>query len=240
MDLLPLRFEDVGRAYGRRWALVGVDLTVGPGEVVGLWGPNGAGKTTLLRIAAGLEVPTRGRCTWAGRDDRLDDPRARGGLGWVAHGSHLYPLLSARENLALAVKLRGACGLRSRPPRAVLEELGLAEHADRPVRTFSRGMVQRLAIARMLVGTPRLVLLDEPMTALDRTGRAVVTSAIRRLAETGAAVVITSHDPSVHGALAHRVVCLERGRVRAVLDRDERADLAATLLAAEDAPLRAP
>lgn len=241
MDLLPLRFEDVGRAYGRTWALRGIDLEVRRGTVVGLWGPNGAGKTTMLRIAAGLEVPSHGCCTWAGDPRRLVDPRARGGLGWMAHGTHLYPWLSAEENLALLVRLRRSLGLASADPRAALERVGLEKRATEPVRTFSRGMAQRLSFARVLVGRPQLVLLDEPMTALDASGRRLVTAAIHGLVEEGAAVLLSSHDPEVHASLADRVVCLEQGRVRARVDRAPEASFAARLsdaLGTAEAPVR--
>ncbi len=218
-SLLPLELCRVSRVFGRAVALRDVDLTLAGGEVVGLLGPNGAGKTTLLRIAAGLDVPSRGVCTWCGDAARLDTVAGRGRLAFVAHTVQLYPLLTARENLALFARLRAAAGLASEPVDEWLARVGLGEHGDRLARTFSRGMLQRLALARALMTTPDLLLLDEPFTALDREGRVWLAGELRAQAARGAAVLLSSHDLDAVLEVTDRVLLLRAGRCVARIPR---------------------
>ena len=158
--------ENAEKWFGLNPALANVSLRVQQGEFVVLLGRNGAGKSTLLRVMARLVKPNRGRVRICGVDVARDPERGRERIGLVAHQTFLYPGLSARENLRLHARLHGIVGACERVA-AALSDAGLDLSADRPVRGFSRGMQQRLAIARATLHGPELVLLDEPFTGLD-------------------------------------------------------------------------
>ncbi|MDP3714072.1 MAG: ABC transporter ATP-binding protein [Mycobacteriales bacterium] len=179
-----------------------------PGEVVALVGPNGAGKTTLLRGLAGL-APATGPVLLDGVDVAGLPPERRG-IGWVAQGGLLFPHLSARDNVAYGLRGRDR---RGRALRA-LEGLGIADLADRRPAQLSGGQAARVALARALVTAPRLVLLDEPLAALDATTRADVRRVLRAALSGGPApALVVTHDPVDALALADRVVVLEDGAV---------------------------
>lgn len=210
--ILPAELRGITCRFGRKAVLRGVDLSVGAGEIVGLLGHNGAGKTTLFSILVGLRQPDDGVRRFAGRDLPDVELEVRARLAWLAHNPQLYPLLSARENLELFVDLAGAARPADAPsPVAVLEQLGLAEVIDRPVGTFSRGMAQRVALARALTLAPELLILDEPFTALDRAGRALLAELLRAEAARGAAVLLSSHDLDVVAEVVDRAVLLHGG-----------------------------
>ena len=175
-----LAAHGVTARFGYRRVFDGVTLSLGGGEVLGLVGPNGAGKTTLLRVFAGLLKPT------AGAVDR------NGTVGLVAHHSMAYDALTAQENLAFAARL---WGLRQAGRiDDVLEKLGLVRWKDQRVGTFSRGMTQRLAIARALLHDPDILLLDEPFDGLDDTGVSDVLHVLRDLVGRGRAIVLVTHQ----------------------------------------------
>jgi heme ABC exporter ATP-binding subunit CcmA len=201
-----VRCRGLERRFGDRRALAGVDLEVGDGEVMLLTGPNGAGKTTLLRILATVLKPTAGTAEVAGHvlPDQANAARSR--VGYAGHEALVYPGLTARENLELYAALHGA------PERAVgeaLDRVGLAIRAGTRVSELSRGMRQRLSLARATLHGPSVLLLDEPTTGLDEDGRGVLRSL---LAGDGAAVVAT-HEPEWFAGVAGRSVRLEAGRV---------------------------
>lgn len=223
----PLRLRRIVHRFGRHGVLRGVDLEVAPGEIVGLVGPNGAGKTTLLSIAVGLVQPTGGE-RWFGdtRADEVELPQ-RARLAYVSHGTQLYPRLSAQENLELFVRLRAAAGARVDRDRDLIAELGLDAARAEPVGRFSRGMAQRLALARALVGVPDLLLLDEPFTSLDRDGRALLVQVLRAERARGAAILLSSHDLDALSQVADRAVVLGGGRVVARVDRSPDASASA-------------
>lgn len=205
--LLTLR--GIGKHFGRLAVLRGLDLDLGGGEIVGLIGANGAGKSTLLSIIAGLMPPSRGERSFAGSDAVDRDERAR--FAVVSHTAQTYPRLTALENLALFAKLRAQAGAHSEPLLPTLERLGLAYAAERQAGTFSRGMLQRLALARALLGRPEMLLLDEPFTALDRPGRALLATVLAEERDRGAAILLISHDLEALVSVADRVVLLEGG-----------------------------
>lgn len=220
-EVTPLELRGIGKRFGRLAVLRGVDLRVDGGEVVGLIGANGSGKTTLLSIAMGLLAPTEGERWLGGQAAPQVELEQRSKIAFVAHTTQLYPRLSARENMALFAELRHAAGVESAPADPLLERLGLADAADRLVGTFSRGMMQRLALARALAGRPALLLLDEPFTSLDRPGRDRLTEVLADEREAGLAVLLSSHDYDAVVASTDRVVLLERGRLRGEARRDD-------------------
>lgn len=202
------------RRFGAVTALDRVDFTVAAGELVLLLGANGAGKTTLLRILAGLARPLKGTVLVAGRDLHAD-PDARRAVGFLSHSALLYEDLTPRENLAFAASLHQLHDSAATIVRA-LEVAGLAARADRPTRGCSRGMLQRLALARATLHQPQVLLLDEPFTGLDAQASRVLVSQLMAHREQGRAVVAVTHDPEVPWSVATRVVLLEAGKV--VLD----------------------
>ena len=211
-SIAPLELRGLGKRFGRLGVLRAIDLSVVPGEIVGLLGANGCGKTTLLSIAAGLLPPSSGERRW-GALAELDLP-ARLRLAFVAHSTQLYARLSARENLALPIELRRVAGERRNDDiDHLLERVGLAHAADRLAGTFSRGMQQRLAIARALLGAPELLLLDEPFTALDHGGRATLGRILLEERERGAAILLSSHDLDAVADYTDRAVAMGEGRI---------------------------
>jgi len=226
-SILPVELRGINCRFGRKAVLRGVELEVGAGEIVGLLGQNGAGKTTLFSILVGLMQPDAGSRWFAGEEHREVELEVRARLAWLAHSPQIYPLLSARENVELFVDLAGDARPSDAPsPVSVLERLGLGEVIDRPVGTFSRGMAQRVALARALALKPELLILDEPFTALDRGGRALLGELLRAEAAGGAAVLLSSHDLDVVAGVVDRAVLLEDGvisgtAVRAVDDDDD-------------------
>lgn len=212
---LALRVRDLGRRFGPVTALAGVALDVSPGEGILLLGGNGAGKSTLLRMTAGLIRPTTGRVMF-GPDfaHGPEAPSARLAIGYLGHKSLLHDYLSARENIELYARLYGASAARAAErAESLLAEVGLSRAADRPARGFSRGMYQRLALARALVHRPGLLLLDEPSTGLDVEGRAMLDAALAAQRADGVTLLHVSHHAESALRLADRVLVLKRGRL---------------------------
>jgi ABC-type multidrug transport system ATPase subunit len=222
----PLELVGIGKRFGRLSVLRGVDLRVEAGEVVGLIGANGSGKTTLLNIAVGLLPPSEGERRLGGQPAPQVELHQRTRIAFVTHTTQLYPRLTARENMALSGQLREAAGADAAPIDPLLERLGLAHAADRIVGTFSRGMMQRLALARALLGRPQLLLLDEPFTALDRPGRERLAEVLVQERAAGLAVLLSSHDYDAVVAVTDRVVLLEDGRLRGEARRGKGAEAA--------------
>ena len=209
---------EVGLTLGR--LQLEVELAVGTGELVVLLGPNGAGKTTLLRALAGLLALDRGRVVLDGAV--LEDaaagawvPTERRPIGFVFQDYLLFPHLSALENVAFGLRARGLGRAEARRRAgAWLDRVGLAGHAGARPRALSGGQAQRVALARAMVSEPRLLLLDEPLAALDAATRAEVRRDLRRhLASFGGTRLLVTHDPLEAMALADRLVVLEGGRV---------------------------
>ncbi len=215
MSAIPfISTEDLCRTFSKFWALHRVNLTFDAGEVSFLLGPNGAGKSTLLSILATLDAPSSGRVDYGGKlgFDRMKR-KGRGLIGWVSHEALVYSELTALENLRYFAKLY--C-IKSREKRLaeLIDRVGLTDAADRPVRTFSRGMKQRLSLARGMLNEPSIWLMDEPFSGLDFAGRARVIEVIREARDQGNLIIIATHAMDLAVESTDKVVIMKQGRVR--------------------------
>jgi heme exporter protein A len=208
------------KRFGLKTVLRGMDFHVEQGEFVALLGPNGAGKTTFLRILASLSRPSMGGVSIAGY--RLPDQASavRRRLGVVSHQPLLYGDLTAEENLRFYGRMYGIQDLNRRVEE-VLELVGLSPRRRDLVRTFSRGMQQRLAIGRAVLHDPDVMLFDEPHTGLDQDASAMLDQVLEEVAARGRTVVMTSHDLARAADLASRFDVLSRGVVTVSVKRDE-------------------
>jgi heme ABC exporter ATP-binding subunit CcmA len=209
---LNISFTNVEKRFGALVALRRVSLEIASGEFVVLVGPNGSGKTTLLRLAALLSRPTGGKVSVGKPSSDAGQAAVKGKIGMVGHATMLYDELTAEENLAFFARLYNLSEPRRRAAEA-LAPAGLADRARDLVRTFSRGMRQRLAIARALLAAPTLLLLDEPAAGLDRDGAAWLAQTLAGLRGAGATVVMSSHGQSESLALATRAIAMRGGAV---------------------------
>jgi heme exporter protein A len=198
----------VARRFGANWVLRGLDLRVDAGEVVGVLGANGTGKSTFLRIVATLLRPHAGTVRVFGADSVRDAASVRSRIGYMSHTPGLYDDLTARENLRFAAAMldREATGVD-----AILERVGLADAGDRVVRGFSSGMQRRLALGRLLLSRPRLLLLDEPYSNLDHDGADLMNSVIGEWAAAGTAALIVLHEQAVAASVLDRTVTIRSG-----------------------------
>ena len=202
--------ENLSRVFGGRRAVDDVSFTLNAGDCLALFGPNGAGKTTLLRLLAGLLSPSAGTCRVSGTSLR-DGPAARAQVGLVSHASMLYGPLSARENVEFAARLFGLPDPAA-AARDALSAMRVSDRAETPVRALSRGLQQRVSIARAIVHAPRLLLCDEPYTGLDEAGSAALTGALAERRASGAALLLVTHNLGEGLALATHAAIMRRGR----------------------------
>ena len=198
------------RSFGRRVAVRDLTFAVRNGECLALFGPNGAGKTTLLRVLAGLLRPTSGTAHIAGVK-LPGGADARAMVGLISHQSMLYAALTARENVEFTARLYGVPSPREAAMRA-LERMRMAERAHSVVRSLSRGMQQRVSVARAIVHEPRVVLLDEPYTGLDETGASALSNALESLKAGGASLVLVTHHLGEGLALATHTAIMRDGQ----------------------------
>ncbi len=208
------------KRFGPKVVLRGLEFTVKPGEFVALLGPNGAGKTTFLRILSSLSSPTLGRVRVAGHELPRQAAAVRQRLGVVSHLPLLYGDLTAEENLRFYGRMYGVAALERRITE-VLALVGLAPRRRDLVRTFSRGMQQRLAIGRAIIHDPEVLLLDEPHTGLDQDACDMLDQILTQVAARGRTVVMTSHDLTRVEDLASRFDVLTRGSIRATTSRQD-------------------
>lgn len=208
------------KRFGLKTVLNGMDFRVEQGEFVALLGPNGAGKTTFLRILASLSRPTRGEVRVAGYQLPAQAAAVRSRLGVVSHLPLLYGDLTAEENLRFYGRMYNVPDLDRRVSE-VLELIGLVSRRRDLVRTFSRGMQQRLAIGRAVLHDPEVMLFDEPHTGLDQDACAMLDAVLREVAARGRTVVMTSHDLSRAADLASRFDVLSKGTITASVQRKD-------------------
>jgi len=210
--MIAVAAAGICRRYGRRWALTDVSFDVPQGSLVMVTGRNGSGKSTLLRVLATAIRADRGTVRILGLDVRSDRVRVRQKIALLGHRTHLYEPLTALENLAVAARFLGADAGR-RALLARLEEVGLTDRGDDPVQTFSAGMRQRLALARVIQQEAEVVLLDEPYGHLDPPGFQLVDRLLQRLRAQGATVLMATHLLLRGRNLCDRALVLEEGRV---------------------------
>jgi heme exporter protein A len=208
------------KRFGLKTVLRGMDFEVQEGEFVALLGPNGAGKTTFLRILASLSRPAMGDVRIAGYRLPQQAAAVRRILGVVSHQPLLYGDLTAEENLQFYGRMYGVLHLEQRVVE-VLEMVGLSARRRDLVRTFSRGMQQRLAIGRAVLHDPEVMLFDEPHTGLDQDACLMLDNVLREVAARGRTVVMTSHDLARAAELAGRYDVLSRGQIVATASRSE-------------------
>ena len=211
---LAVELTDLTRVYGSVKALDGLTLHLAPGELVALLGPSGCGKTTALRILAGLDQPTSGRVEVGGKDlTRV--PANKRDMGMVFQAYSLFPHMTVMDNVAFGLKLRGRDGAARRKRAGdMLDLVGLGEHADRYAHQLSGGQQQRVALARALAIEPSVLLLDEPLSALDAKVRVQLRDEIRRVQiEVGTTTLFVTHDQEEALAVADRVGVMNAGRL---------------------------
>jgi heme exporter protein A len=209
-----VHLDKLSKRYGHHRALAGVSTELRAGSLCALLGPNGAGKSTLLGILSTLVKPTAGEVRYAGPGGaELPARELRRHIGVLAHSSLVYGELTGLENLIFYGRLYDVAGAEARAT-ALLDEVGLEPRArTRPARTYSRGMMQRLSLARALLHDPSILLLDEPFTGLDRTGAQSLSRALAHAKRRGCILLVVTHDLESIGGLTDHVVVLQRGRV---------------------------
>jgi heme ABC exporter ATP-binding subunit CcmA len=207
-----IRVRGLEKSFGDHWALRGVDLDVAEGECLALIGPNGAGKTTLLRVLSTLTKPSAGTVYLAGQDLASGATEIRRRVGFLSHQPLLYDDLTARENLRFYGRMYDVRESEKRAT-ALLQRVGLESNQQDLVRTFSRGMKQRLAIARALLHDPPVLLMDEPYTGLDQRAAATLDSVLQDAGATSRTIVLTTHDLERGLRISQRTALLMGGRL---------------------------
>jgi heme exporter protein A len=213
LDFDRVEARGLVKVFGATRALSGVDASFAAGCVTAVLGPNGSGKSTLLALLSLLSRPTRGTIAFGAHDAR-STPGLRGRIGVLAHAPMVYPDLNAHENLALYAELYGLENAAEHV-KALGERFGLGTWASRPARTYSRGQLQRVSLARAVLHAPRLLLLDEPSTGLDQASTERLVTAVQVERARGAIVVLVTHDPALCEALADTRIELQHGRLLA-------------------------
>jgi heme ABC exporter ATP-binding subunit CcmA len=213
-----IELSQVWKFFGDYAALRDCTLSVSEGSCCALLGRNGAGKTTLLRIVSGLTTFQRGSVSLFGEKPRAETARRQ--TGFLGHGIGVYEDLSARENLHFFARITGSANLHSLTD-SWLERVGLARVATMPVRQFSRGMRQRLALARTFIHSPKILLLDEPFTSLDDRAIAMLSELLNEARGRGATIVLSTHQLREALAIASHVALVENGRLRYTGERTQ-------------------
>ena len=207
-----LESEDIRKTFGHFTALGGVTLRVKRGEFLALFGRNGAGKTTFLKIAATLVRHTHGKLRIEGIDVREEPENARRHIGFLSHNTYLYRDLTPVENLRFFARLYGVTDSDERI-QSLLDRVGLRHRASDPVRAFSRGLHQRLGIARVMLHDPSVILLDEPYTGLDANAVEILNQILDQAAAAGRTIILTTHDLDQGLRGATRAAIIDRGKI---------------------------
>lgn len=210
--MLALQSEDIRKTFGHFTALNGITLNVNCGEFLALFGRNGAGKTTFLKVAATLMRPTNGKLRVGGVDIREEPEAARRQIGFLSHNTYLYRDLNAVENLRFFARLYQVADADARIAQ-LLDRVGLKRRVRDPVRSFSRGLNQRLGIARVMLHDPSLILLDEPYTGLDANAVDMLNTMLDDAVRAGKTIILTTHDLEQGLRSATRVAIIDRGKI---------------------------
>jgi heme exporter protein A len=204
--------EGVTKSFGNIQALCGVDLKVKKGEFLTVFGPNGAGKTTLIKLLATLTKPTSGKLIIANHDIKKEPDKVRGLIGVISHDPYLYGNLSALENIRFFASLYEISQAKEKAI-GVIKQVGLESRMHDLVRTFSRGMQQRLAVARAIIHEPKILLLDEPYTGLDQHGGRIFGDLLKWLKSQNRTIIMTTHNLPEGLEISDRVAILDRGKI---------------------------
>lgn len=207
-----LELRKMTKLLGDKLVLRNITLTLEKGEILAVIGPNGAGKSTFFKCTVGLLQPTSGEILLDGKLVKKNSGEVKQKIGFLGHESFLYNTLSPLENLKFYGKLYKVKDL-DRKANDLLKEVGLYLFRDMPIRSFSRGMMQRLAIARVLLPDPEILMLDEPHTGLDQEAVALLNKIIKKKQASGTSILIISHDFEQVHALADRVAVLRKGKI---------------------------
>jgi heme exporter protein A len=207
-----LELRNMTKLLGDKLVLRNITLTLKKGEILAVIGPNGAGKSTFFKCTVGLLQPTSGDILLNGKIVKKNSAEIKQKIGFLGHESFLYNNLSPLENLKFYGKLYKVKEL-DRKANELLKEVGLFLFRDMPIRSFSRGMMQRLAIARVLLPDPDILMLDEPHTGLDQEAVALLNQIIKQKRVNGTSILIISHDFEQVHALADRVAVLKKGKI---------------------------
>lgn len=211
-DEWVVKVKGIGKSFGNIHALRGIDLKVRKGEFLIIIGPNGAGKTTLIKILSTLMKPTSGEGRIVGFDLREEEEDLRRNIGMLSHYTFLYENLTAYENLKFYGRLYEVKNIE-KEIRRVIEEVGSETRLHDTVRTFSRGMKQRLSIARSIIHDPSLLLLDEPYTGLDQWSKKRFKNILKRFHSQGKTIIMTTHNLPSSLELGDRVIILSSGKI---------------------------
>jgi len=209
---LALQADDIRKTFGTFTALAGVTLQVQRGEFLALFGRNGAGKTTFLKIAATLMRATHGKLQIEGLNIEESAEQIRRKIGFLSHNTYIYRDLSPTENLRFFGALYGVRDIEERIP-GLLERVGLRRRSNDPVRSFSRGLHQRIGIARAFLHNPSLILLDEPYTGLDANAVQMLDELLDESVRAGNTVILTTHDINQGLRAATRAAIIDRGKL---------------------------
>lgn len=220
-----LELRNMTKLLGDKLVLRNITLTLEKGEILAVIGPNGAGKSTFFKCTVGLLQPTSGEIFLDGNPVKKNSGEVKQRIGFLGHESFLYNTLSPLENLKFYGKLYKVKDL-DRKANDLLKEVGLYLFRDMPIRSFSRGMMQRLAIARVLLPDPEILMLDEPHTGLDQEAVALLNKIIKNKQESGTSILIISHDFEQVHALADRVAVLRKGKIISTMPLSPEIDLA--------------
>jgi ABC-2 type transport system ATP-binding protein len=209
-----IRADGLVKTFGSRTAVDGISFSVAPGEVLGFLGPNGAGKTTTIRLLTGVLTPDTGTVKINGIDIHRHPLEAKQQMGVIPENSTVYGDLSAEQNLHLSGKLYGMPRvLREERIDELLSQLGFSEKRQIPVRTFSKGMKQRISIACAIVHRPSVLFLDEPTSGLDVQSRRLVIETIHQMNEQGSTIFLTTHNIEEANTLCRKVCIINKGKV---------------------------
>ncbi len=207
-----IKADKLVKAFGHINALRGIDLSIERGETITIFGPNGAGKTTLIRILSGLTHPTSGNVSINGWDLSDGNPSARKEIGVISHQTYLYNNLTSEENLRFYGRLYALDNLEERIRKAI-EEVELADRRHEPVKNFSRGMQQRLSIARATLHQPNILFLDEPYTGLDQHAAKNLRRILKRLHTEGRTILMVTHNIARGLEMCDRVMVQVLGKI---------------------------